>query len=197
MTDKLEYLRNEIEHNGIYRCEPGTKIPAKSAGKFYTWQFYLRPCMYDSKFINAAADLLYLKLTSTQVQIGACEDAGLVLGMALAARLNQPMISIKKKPKEYGLQNKLEGRLTGRPILLVDDLAGSQVTLRTSRQLLTTLGIEVAPEYATLINKTQGTHDTYLNDMQLISLFTCDDFKLSWQDYTTEYNKRPLFGRSY
>jgi len=197
MTDKLAYLRNEIEHSGIYRCSPGTRIPAKQTGKHYTWQFYLRRCMYDPKFINAAADLLVEKLTSSQVQIGACEDAGVVLGMAMSARLGTPMISIKKQPKAYGLQNKLEGRLNGMPILLVDDLAGSQATLRNSRQLLTLLGIDVAEEYATLINKTQGTHDAYLEDMRLISLFTCDDFKLSWADYIAEYNTIPKFGRSY
>ena len=195
--DTREYLRTEIEHRGIYRCEPGTYIPAKAKDKFYSWQFYLRRCMYDPKFINASADLLVELLSSHDVQVGACEDAGVVLGMAIAERLGNPMFSIKKKPKAYGLLNKLEGRLTGQPVLLVDDLAGSQATLRSSRQMLTMMNIPVALEYVTLINKTTGTHDTYLDDMKLISLFTCDDFKLSYLDYVTEYNRRPDFGLSY
>jgi len=195
--EKKEYLRNEIEHRGIYRCEPGVRIPAKMPGHYYTWQFYLRRCMYDPKFIRAAADLLVEQLATPAVQVCACEDAGVVLGMAIAERLGTPMFSIKKKPKAYGLQNKLEGRLIGLPVLLVDDLAGSQITLRSSRQQLMTLGIELAPEYVTLINKTSGTHDAYLEDQRLISLFTCDDFKLSWTDYVNEYNQRPDFGLSY
>ena len=196
MTPK-DYLRNEIEHRGIYRCEPGTYIPAKAKDKFYSWQFYLRRCMYDPKFTNTAADLLVPLLSNTNVQVGACEDAGVVLGMAIAERLGSPMFSIKKKPKAYGLQNKLEGRLTGQPVLLVDDLAGSQATLRSSRQMLTMMNIQVAKEYVTLINKTTGTHDAYLDDMNLVSLFTCDDFKLSWADYVAEYNKKPEFGLCY
>lgn len=196
MTPK-DYLRTEIEHRGIYRCEPGTYIPAKAKDKFYSWQFYLRRCMYDPKFTNTAADLLVPLLSNTNVQVGACEDAGVVLGMAIAERLGSPMFSIKKKPKAYGLQNKLEGRLTGQPVLLVDDLAGSQATLRSSRQMLTMMNIPVAEEYVTLINKTTGTHDAYLDDMNLVSLFTCDDFKLSWADYVAEYNKRPEFGLCY
>lgn len=194
---KKEYLRNEIEHRGIYRCEPGTRIPAKAKDKFYTWQFYLRRCMYDSKFTNTAADLLVELLSSRDVQVGACEDAGVVLGMAIAERLGNPMFSIKKTPKAYGLLNKLEGRLTGQPVLLVDDLAGSQATLRSSRQMLTMMNIPVAKEYVTLINKTVGTHDTYLDNMQLVSLFTCDDFKLTWEDYVTAYNQLPNFGLCY
>ncbi len=195
--DTREYLRTEIEHRGIYRCEPGTRIPAKAKDKYYTWQFYLRRCMYDPKFTNAAADLLVLLLSSHDVQVGACEDAGIVLGMAIAERLGTPMFSIKKQPKAYGLQNKLEGRLTGQPVLLVDDLAGSQATLRSSRQMLTMMNVTMATEYVTLINKTTGTHDAYLDDMKLISLFSCDDFKLTWADYVTEYNKRPEFGLCY
>jgi len=196
MTPK-EYLRTEIEHRGIYRCETGTRIPAKAKDKYYTWQFYLRRCLYDPKFTNTAADLLVELLSSHDVQVGACEDAGVVLGMAIAARLGTPMFSIKKKPKAYGLQNKLEGRLTGQPVLLVDDLAGSQATLRSSRQMLTMMNIPIATEYVTLINKTTGTHDAYLDDMKLISLFTCDDFKLTWADYVAEYNTKPNFGPSY
>jgi len=192
-----DYLRNEIEHRGIYRCEPNTRIPARAKDKYYTWQFYLRRCLYDPKFTNTAADLLVSLLSNRDVQVGACEDAGVVLGMAIAERLGSPMFSIKKKPKAYGLMNRLEGPILGLPILLVDDLAGSQVTLRSSRQMLTTLGLTVADEYVTLINKTQGTHDAYLDDMNLISLFTCDDFKLTWADYVAEYNTKPNFGLCY
>jgi orotate phosphoribosyltransferase len=195
--DKREYLRTEIEHRGIYRCLPNTRIPAKAKDKYYTWQFYLRRCLYDPKFTAAAADMLVELLSSRDVQVGACEDAGVVLGMAIAERLGNPMFSIKKKPKAYGLLNKLEGRLTGQPVLLVDDLAGSQATLRSSRQMLTMMNIPVAQEYVTLINKTTASHDTYLDDMKLISLFSCDDFKLTWQDYVTEYKRSPDFGLSY
>ena len=192
-----EFLRSEIEHKGIYRCKPGTRIPAKIQNKNYTWQFYLRRCMYDPKFLNIAAELLVKKLGSLEVQVGACEAAGVTLGMSIAQKLQIPMISIKKTPKEYGLKNILEGRLVGLPILLVDDLAGSQITLQNSYNLLRGFGVQVAPEYVTLVDKTVNTHDSYLKRMKLISLFTCEDFKLSWADYVSEYNREPDFGISY
>lgn len=193
---KLEYLQNEIEENAIYRVAPnGARLPAKQPNLTYTWQFYLRRCMFDPKFISTAAELLIEKLSSTDVQIAACEDAGVPLGAAMAAVLGTPMISVKKNRKVYGLMNFTEGKVTGKPILLVDDLAGSQSTLKVAAKTLEAFKLTVASEYATLINKTQGTHpESYLNDRKLVSLFTCDDFALSHSAYVAKYNRDPEFG---
>ena len=124
---KYEYLRNEIEHNAVYRVEPnGKKLPGKAPNSTYSWQIYLRRCMFDPKFVFTAAELLVSKLPrGLDVQIGACEDAGVTLGLAVATIMSTTMISIKKSRKVYGLLNFTEGRVTGKPILLVDDVAGS------------------------------------------------------------------------
>ena len=196
---RLEYLRQEIEENGIYRVAPdGNRLPAKQPNMSYTWQFCLRRCMFDPKFISAAAELLVEKLPSTDIQIGACEDAGVPLGAAMAAVLGTPMISIKKSRKVYGLMNFTEGKVTGKPILLVDDLAGSQTTLKVAAKTLEAFNLPVADQYATLINKTQGTHpESYMQQRQLISLFTCDDFAMSWSAYVEKYGRTPDFGKHY
>jgi orotate phosphoribosyltransferase len=117
--------------------------------------------------------------------------------MAIAQKLQIPMISIKKTPKKYGLKNMLEGPLVGLPILLVDDLAGSQITLVNNYNLLSSFQVPIASEYVTLVDKTIGTHDSYLKEKKLISLFKCEDFKLSWTNYVHEYNREPNFGISY
>ena len=150
--------------------------------------------MYDPKFIFTAAELLVSKLPTPYVQIGACEDAGVSLGLAMSTIMGKPLLSIKKERKVYGLYNFSEGPIMGLPVLLVDDLAGSQTTLRKSQQVLKAFNIPVAAEYVTLINKTQGTHDAYLNDRQLISLFTCDDFAMTWQQYVDKHGYEPKFG---
>ena len=196
---KLEYLRKEIEDNAIYRVAPnGNRLPAKQPNLTYTWQFYLRRCMFDPKFIATAAELLVEKLPSTDIQIAACEDAGVPLGAAMAAVLGTPMISVKKTRKVYGLLNFTEGKITGKPILLVDDLAGSQGTLKVAAKTLEAFNLIVAKQYATLIDKTQGTHpESYLPDRQLISLFTCNDFALPWSAYVEKYGRNPDFGLHY
>lgn len=195
MTDaeKLEYLRMSIEHNGIYRCKPGECIPGKAPASAYTWQFYLRRCLFDPLFVFTAAELLIKGLKDTDVQIGACEDAGVPLGLAMSMVLGRPMISIKKSRKAYGLANFTEGQVIGRPVVLVDDLAGSQTTLQQARTTLRAFNIPIAGEYAVLVDKTKATHQTYLRDMALLTLFTCEDFALTWDEYENAYGQPPVF----
>jgi orotate phosphoribosyltransferase len=196
MTDiekQLIFLREEIEHKAIYRTKPGTVLPAKQPNTIYTWQFYLRRVLFDPKFVFTAANLLVEMLPSKDVQFAACEDAGVPLGLAMSAVIDQPLLSVKKARKAYGLLNFTEGTITGKPIVLVDDLAGSQTTLRTAAATLRAFKAELAPCYVTLINKTRNTHDAYLKS-NLISLFTCADFNLTWQDYIAAHNREPNFG---
>lgn len=195
--EKLAYLRNEIEHNAIYRCRPGQTLPAKQPNTIYTWQFYLRRVLFDPKFTMIAAELLVDMLPDKDVQVCACEDAGVPLGMAMSQIMNTPMLTVKKSRKAYGLLNFTEGRPTGQPILLVDDLAGSQTTLRQAARMLTAFDIPLSKFYVTLINKTKDSHDAYIKNKGLISLFTCEDFALTWDEYYARYGKEPDFGRYY
>lgn len=196
---KWEYLRDEIEHRAVYRVAPnGRKIPGKRPNTSYGWQIYLRRCMFDPKFVFTAAELLVDKLPDKNVQIGACEDAGVPLGLAMATILGTPMISLKKTRKVYGLLNFTEGRSIGLPILLVDDVAGSQNTLKNAAKTLEAFGLPVAGQYATLINKTQATHpENYVQRKELISLFTCEDFAMGWKAYVEKFKREPDFGAYY
>jgi orotate phosphoribosyltransferase len=197
IESKIEYLRSEIEHKAIYRVPPSSpSLPGKAPNTKYTWQFYLRRCLFDPKFVFIAADLLVQKLSSRNIQIGACEDAGVTLGMAMSTIIGSPMITIKKTRKSYGLLNFTEGIYIERPILIVDDLAGSQNTIRTAINTLNSFGIKIADQYAAIINKTQSSHSSsYIQDKELISLFTCEDFAMTWTDYCNKYGYRPNFGK--
>jgi orotate phosphoribosyltransferase len=196
---KLKYLQSEIEHKGIYRVEPGkTPIPAKAPNYTYIWQMYLRRCMFDPKFVFIAAELLIDLLPNKDVQFAACEDAGVPLGLAMSSILLTPMLSIKKSRKAYGLLNFTEGTVTGKPIVLVDDLAGSQNTLKNAAYILKSFNLPLADEYVAIINKTTATHpQAYIRQKNLINLFTCDDFALTWEAYFKKYGKAPNFGKYY
>jgi len=197
VESKLEYLRSEIDHKGIYRVAPNEiSLPGKAPNSKYTWQFYLRRCLFNPQFVTIAADLLIKKLNNTDVQIGACEDAGVPLGMAMSMMLNCPMISIKKSRKEYGLLNFTEGVLINKPILLVDDLAGSQNTFKKAINTLCAFKLSIADEYVALVNKTQATHaNNYIQNKKLVYLFSCENFNMSWNDYFKTYGEYPDFGK--
>jgi len=193
---KMAYLHDMIEHTAVYRVAPGHRpIPGKAPNSYYTWQVYLRRCMFDPKFVFTAAELLVEKLPNTDVQICACEDAGVVLGLAMATVLGTTMISIKKNRKVYGLLNFCEGRPNGKPVLLVDDVAGSQNTLKNGVRVLEAFGLPIADQYVALMNKTIATHpENYIQQKELISLFTLDDFAMSWNAYVKKFKTEPDFG---
>jgi orotate phosphoribosyltransferase len=188
-----ETLRLKIDHQGIYRCLPGSHLPGKAPGAQYSWQFYLRRVMYDPVFIGNAAQLLADQLDLKGKQLGACEDAGVPIACAISLLTGTPMLSIKKTRKAYGLLNYIEGPITGDPVILIDDLAGSQKSLMNAQSILNAFKIPVASQYATLVNKTVGTHNTYLKG-DLKSLFTCEDFNLSYESYYKCYGRAPEFG---
>jgi len=193
---KMAYLHDQIEHNAVYRVAPGgTPIPGKGPNTYYTWQIYLRRCMFDPKFVFTAAELLVEKLPNKDVQICACEDAGVVLGLAMATVLGTSMLSIKKSRKVYGLLNFCEGRQNGKPLLLVDDVAGSQTTLKNGVRTLEAFKLPIADQYVALMNKTIATHpESYIKQKELISLFTLDDFAMSWRAYVDKFKTEPNFG---
>ena len=108
------------------------------------------------------------------------------------------MISIKKERKVYGLMNFTEGMVTGKPIVVVDDLAGSQSTLKIAVNTLNAFGLATADHYVALVDKTQYGHaKNYVGSKELISLFVCEDFALSWSDYVAKFNRDPQFGTWY
>jgi orotate phosphoribosyltransferase len=195
----LEYLRDEIDHKGIFRVPPNrSDMLAKAPNQTYRWQFYLRRCLFDPRFTLTAAEILVAKLPDKDIQIAACETAGVPLGLAMAAVLGTPMLSVKKERKVYGLMNFTEGVVTGKPIVVVDDLAGSQGTLKIAVNTLHAFGLPTADHYVTLVDKTKYGHaQNYVGSKHLISLFTCEDFALSWEDYVLKYNREPNFGKFY
>lgn len=192
----LEYLRSSIDHNGIYRCSPGKWLMGKAPNTSYRWQFYLRRCMFTPQFSITSAEYLIKKLNNpNNIQIAAVESAGVPLGIAMSNIIGVPLLTIKTERKKYGLSNWTEGTITGKPILLVDDLAGSASSLKNAEYVLKSYNLPVADEYAVLINKTQGTHQiNYLEEKTLHFLFTCEDFSMSWKAYVDRYNKEPNFG---
>ena len=194
--NEFEKCRDFIEHNGIYRCKPGEFIVGKAPLTKYTWQIYLRRCLYDPTFMNDITTLILdkLDLSDRNVQFGACEDAGVALAISLSLRTNISMFSIKKERKSYGLLNFTEGIIKNKPVILVDDIAGSQQTFRNAKALLTKCQLPLAKQYVAVINKTLNTHDAYI-DRELVSIYTCDDFAMSWTEYVAKYNKEPNYGK--
>lgn len=204
MTNDVQYLRNFINDECIWRTnDPAKRIPGKAEGTSYSWQFYLRRATCDSICSHIIAKLFWERFENDDVfQIGACESAGVQIACSIQSyarfvlKRDVPIFTIKKEPKSYGLRNLTEGIIHDElPIVLVDDLAGSQETLLRAYNVLTKSGYTMYHKYFTLVDKTGvnvSPHRVYLDDLQLISLFNCDDFNLQFDEYVRE-NKQPTW----
>lgn len=193
----LEACRNHINDYSIWRTTFGESVPGKIDGTRYTWQFYLRRSLLDPKFQNNLSKVLEEALCpifeQSPFQIGSCETAGVPLGMLIQttmARCGHDVghLIVRKSRKEYGLKNSIEGKSNGLPVLLVDDLAGSQQTLNIAKRELILSGIKVHPTYFALVDKSgrngAGTHeDAYIGRGHLLTLFNLRDFDLSRDEY--------------
>lgn len=202
-SEMWNYCRDLIDHSGIYRCAPGKTLPAKRAGHEYEWQYYLRRCLYDQAFANYVANLFWNRFDNTPgFQLAACEAAGVPLACAIQAvglsrGRSVSMFTIKQTPKAYGLMNMTEGPITNEPVMLIDDLAGSQSTLLTAKRLLEARGLKLHSHYFCLVDKAGGSvkaNRVYLGDLELYTLFNSNNFAMSWDAYVVRYGQPPVFG---
>lgn len=78
---------------------------------------------YPESFDTLTTALAEAAKSTGAKRLGGMETAGIPLGAAMAIKLKKPMIYIRKKPKEYGTQSRIEGVLEkGDTVILVDDL---------------------------------------------------------------------------
>lgn len=191
----MEELKSFIEHNCIYRCGPDTLFPAlpgKAPNAWYKWQFYLRRALLNPKLCREAAEVIASHLDLSNAQLGACEDAGVTLGYALADITGLNLFTIKKSRKAYGLLNFCEGQVLDKPVILVDDVASSTSTLKKAQTLLKAFNLPVV-QAAVLVKKDVASHPENALSVPVVSVFSASDFALTYDEYKSKYGKNPSF----
>jgi len=114
----------------------------------------------------------------------------LLAGIPLIARvfdLNINSFSIRKEQKTYGLLNWIEGMPNEKPVMLIDDLCNSSISMRKAYDVLQEEKIPVFNYAFSIVNKVnKNIHkeirvksDMYLpEDIKMLYLFDLDDFNL-------------------
>ena len=88
--------------------------------------------------------------------IASVPTSGLVIASALAIEIIKPLIYIRTKPKEYGTENIIEGKIvSGTRVLLVDDVATTGLSLINAIKSLKNAGMVVTDAF-TIINRLEG-----------------------------------------
>jgi orotate phosphoribosyltransferase len=189
-----QWVHNYIDTKCIVR---DTVMPAKRKGYAYTWMFYLRRGLFDPMFLINVSQMFIYKMEridpNLDFQISGLETAAtpLIVGLSMVSKVMNKDINafiVRKERKEYGLLNMFEGTPNDKIVVMMDDLCNSSNSLSICLQRLIDEGLMVADVAFTIVNKSnKEVHtekrlntDMYLPDsVQVISLFTLDDFNLT------------------
>lgn len=187
-----EILREFINRYCIFRVPPGFKLKGIPEGHSYEWQFYLRRVIFQPRFINIIANEIMHMVTEDHpdnpVQIAGMESAAPPIIAAIMATTPIPLVgfAIRKTQKEYGLMNWIEGIPDPKlPVVLIDDISNSKTSLERARKVCEYSGLDVKGAY-TIIDKKISTDVNGRDGRSLLpvrSIFTLDDFQLTWRSY--------------
>jgi orotate phosphoribosyltransferase len=91
--------------------------------------------------------------------IASVPTSGLVIASALAIEIVKPLVYIRQKPKEYGTENVIEGKIAkGTSVLLVDDVATTGLSLINAIKPLKNAGMVITDAF-TIINRFEGARE--------------------------------------
>jgi orotate phosphoribosyltransferase len=189
--DYYEEIRNKLKIKIEEKCLlRNVDLPGKG-GSRYSWMFYMRPGLFDAKFINYVGQLFIHKIKQEignfDFQICGLETGAvpLLVGLPIIAELHGIKInafSVRKEPKEYGLQNWIEGNPTNQKVLLVDDIVNSTSSLRRCFNILQSQNYEFSNYVFSIIKKDNPVHNPHYHmnlNTKYIYLFNVSEWGLS------------------
>ncbi|HMK32166.1 MAG TPA: orotate phosphoribosyltransferase [Nitrosopumilaceae archaeon] len=91
--------------------------------------------------------------------IASVPTSGLVIASALAIETMKPLIYIRQKPKDYGTENVIEGKIAeGSRVLLVDDVGTTGLSLLNAVKALRASKMVVTDAF-TIVNRFEGARE--------------------------------------
>jgi orotate phosphoribosyltransferase len=91
--------------------------------------------------------------------IASVPTSGLVIASALAIETVKPLIYIRQKPKDYGTENVIEGKIAeGSRVLLVDDVGTTGLSLLNAIKALKAAKMIVTDAF-TIVNRFEGARE--------------------------------------
>lgn len=188
-----QWVHDYIDANCIVR-QPG--IPGRKPGSKYNWMFYLRKGLFNHRFNSAIGQLFWHKINErighSEFQLTGLETActPMLASLPLIGSVYGHDVNafvVRKKRKEYGLYNIIEGLPNKKPAMIIDDLCNSTMSMAGCYKVLAMEGIEVFPYAFAIVNKvnpgihhsSRETSDMYLpKEIEVLSLFNMTDFNL-------------------
>jgi len=110
-------------------------------------------------------------LKSSDVVVGIA-TSGLALAAFIAAKLNKPLAYVRIERKEHGSRSLVEGNVSGKTVVIVDDVATTGGSLEHAVTALKSLGA-IPLAAVTVVDREQGARQRLKNiGIELYSLIT-------------------------
>jgi orotate phosphoribosyltransferase len=162
----------------VHFVSPGGETPR--------WIFDFRASFMQPKVLRLISAVFWERFKGvTPFQIGGVEVAAipLVTGVAMALSEEGHEVNaffIRKSRKKYGLLEMIEGKVTNDKIILLDDLINTGKSFIRQVEIAEALGKKVHAVF-TLLRFREESYYSYFHErgIQVISIFTLDDFKES------------------
>ncbi|TLX71127.1 MAG: orotate phosphoribosyltransferase [Thaumarchaeota archaeon] len=123
--------------------------------------------------------------------IASVPTSGLVIASALAIETVKPLIYIRQKPKDYGTENVIEGKIAdGSRVLLVDDVGTTGLSLLNAVKALRASKMVVTDAFI-IINRFEGARELLASEN--VRLYEITDRFLS-KLKTNRFNLKPKNG---
>jgi len=112
------------------------------------------------KMVKTLQGLIYEKIGLDNFDcIASIPTSGLVIASALAIETVKPLIYIRQKPKDYGTENVIEGKIAeGSRVLLVDDVGTTGLSLLNAVKVLRASKMVVTDAFI-IINRFEGARE--------------------------------------
>lgn len=185
------WIRDYINDRCIARIPSGEKrLIAKSEGKYYDWQMYMSMGFFSRRFNDAVAHLFWWKMKDQYekepFQIGSIASAGIPIALSIMNvgytdyGIDINVFNIRKEQKTYGLRNWIEGIPNKLPVLFVDDLYSSGISLNRVIEICESDGLDSIGCFA-IVNKNK--HWKIPKNDKIIYLYGIEDFDLHFEDW--------------
>jgi len=201
----IEWCRGFIDHHCIFRSPPGQALLTTRDGGRELWQFYFPIAAFNQRFAQTVGMLFWRRYAKQfrerPFQLCGCESGGVpvtcaIQQVAIAYGIPVNVFEAKKKPKDYGIKNWLEGVVAKDvPVVLVDDVIGGQHTLNRNAKRLTEFGLELVGAFAIASCKRQPPLELELGSrkIEVQALLGPQDFARTHDRYVAKYRRLPQF----
>lgn len=192
LEEARELLFASIKEEGIILRKNLPRSIRSRSGKGLAWLVDLRQLFLRPAFLDAFATLFWERYADrAPLQIGGLATGALPFVTALVMEGHKRGIEcnafiVRKERKESGMCNQIEGDLSERPVILVDDLLNSGSSVERVQLALKQLDHSITEAFF-IIDFVRQSAREYLESegISAHSVFTADDFSLPTTSVST------------